>query len=136
MIEPTTKKVINQRRVFVKYLPFMLAGTLSYPAGKFIFFSEIKDQSFMIALNKIKDGMTEIKKHSVYIYKKGNKIEVLNAHCTHMGCIINFYKKKDKFICPCHHSEFSISGKVIKGPAKRNLVKIPFKIKHETLYVS
>jgi cytochrome b6-f complex iron-sulfur subunit len=125
----------NQRRVFIKYLPFILAGTLSYPTGKFIFFSENKNQEFTVALKTIKEGITEIKKHSVFIYKNGKKIEVLNAHCTHMGCILNFYKNKNKFICPCHHSEFSINGKRIKGPAKRNLDKVAFKIKNKTLYI-
>jgi len=33
----------------------------------------------VIALNKIRDGMTEIKKYSVYIYKKGNKIRISSS---------------------------------------------------------
>ncbi len=127
---------INQRRAFIKSLPLVLAGTLAYPVGKFIFFSENTNQEFTISLKNIKEGITKIKKHNIFIYKNGNKIEVLNAHCTHMGCILNFYKTKDKFICPCHHSEFSVNGTRIKGPAKRNLDKVAFKMKNKTIYIS
>ncbi|HWA07446.1 MAG TPA: Rieske 2Fe-2S domain-containing protein, partial [Ignavibacteria bacterium] len=27
----------------------------------------------------------------------------------------------DKFVCPCHGSEYTIDGKVTQGPAKDNL---------------
>ncbi len=126
----------NQRRTFIKSMPYLLVGTLVYPTSKFIFFNESTNEEFRVSLKTLKEGITKIKKHNVFIYKDKNKIEVFNAHCTHMGCILNFYKDKDKFICPCHHSEFSINGTRIKGPAKRNLDKIAFKIKDKTLYIS
>ena len=51
--------------------------------------------------------------------------EVLSAHCTHLGCLINRVEG-DKLVCPCHGSEFSTSGKVIKGPAYQPLKKVAF----------
>ena len=41
--------------------------------------------------------------------------------CTHQNCKTEFVSKK--VICPCHGSTFEKSGRVIKGPAQKNLVK-------------
>ena len=125
----------KDRRRFLKLLPYTMAGVFAYPASKFIFFSVDIEKEFQISLKNIKDGITKIKKHDVFIYKKENSIKVLDAHCTHMGCILNYYEDKKEFICPCHHSHFTMDGKRIKGPAKRNLDKIPFKIKNQTLFI-
>lgn len=130
--ESRIESSIIKRRVFIKS---MLLGTLSYPIGKFIFFSENGDKEFWISLNNIKNGITKIKKHNVFIYKNRDNIEVFDAHCTHMGCIINFHKDRNKFICPCHHSQFTIDGFRIKGPAQRDLDKISFKIKNKKLFI-
>jgi cytochrome b6-f complex iron-sulfur subunit len=37
--------------------------------------------------------------------------------CTHLGCTVNFTAQDKKFLCPCHYSEFSVTGSVLKGPA-------------------
>lgn len=113
----------------------MVAGTLSYPIGKFIFFNENRDERFWISLKNIKSGITKIAKHDIFIYKNQDKIEVFDAHCTHMGCILNYYKDKQRFICPCHHSHFTIDGHRIKGPAQRDLDKITFKIENRKLFI-
>jgi len=126
---------VVKRRKFLKFLPYALAGTLAFPIGKFIFFSENRDEEFWISLKNINEGITKIKKRDVFVYKNKNKIEVFNAHCTHMGCILNFYKDKQRFICPCHHSHFTIDGFRIKGPAQRDLDKITFKIKNKKLFI-
>ena len=127
--------MLNKRRKFLKLLPYTMAGVLAYPAAKFIFFSENADEKFWISLKNIKDGITKIKKHNLFIYKNEDKIEVFDAHCTHMGCILNFYKDKQRFICPCHHSNFTIDGHRIKGPAQRDLDKITFKIENKKLFI-
>ncbi len=125
----------STRRKLLKLLPFSVAGVLAYPIGKFIFFSENRDKEFQLSLKNIKNGITKIKKHDIFIYKNVDKIEVFDAHCTHMGCILNFYKNKKRFICPCHHSQFTIDGFRIKGPAQRDLDKISFKIKNKKLFI-
>ncbi len=123
------------RRSFLKLLPYSMAGVLAYPVGKFIFFKQNKNQEFWISLKNIKEGITKIKKHNIFIYKNGDKITLFDAHCTHMGCILNYYPKKKRFICPCHHSHFTIDGHKIKGPAQRDLDKISFKVKNSKLLV-
>jgi len=48
---------------------------------------------------------------------------VYSAHCTHLGCVINEFKE-GKFICPCHGSEYSKDGDVLRGPAYKPLKKV------------
>lgn len=41
--------------------------------------------------------------------------------CTHLGCIYDWKPAENKFICPCHGSQFSREGDFLFGPAPRNL---------------
>jgi cytochrome b6-f complex iron-sulfur subunit len=41
--------------------------------------------------------------------------------CTHLGCLYNWNDQENKFICPCHGSEFDTDGDYIAGPAPRSL---------------
>jgi cytochrome b6-f complex iron-sulfur subunit len=45
---------------------------------------------------------------------------VVTAQCTHFGCVVSGYQNQ-KYTCPCHGSEFSTSGAVVRGPAERPL---------------
>ncbi|PXF47182.1 Cytochrome b6-f complex iron-sulfur subunit, chloroplastic [Gracilariopsis chorda] len=41
----------------------------------------------------------------------------LNAVCTHLGCVVPWNKAENKFKCPCHGSQYSPTGAVVRGPA-------------------
>jgi cytochrome b6-f complex iron-sulfur subunit len=41
--------------------------------------------------------------------------------CTHLGCLYNWNSQENKFICPCHGSQFQANGTYIQGPAPRSL---------------
>lgn len=43
----------------------------------------------------------------------------LLMHCPHKGCTVNV--TPDKFVCPCHGSQFALDGALLKGPAKSAL---------------
>ena len=45
--------------------------------------------------------------------------------CTHMGCVPN--KEGPGWICHCHGSEYDDSGRVIRGPAPKNLEVPPYR---------
>lgn len=39
--------------------------------------------------------------------------------CTHQGCLVA--QNGEAFVCPCHGSNFTLDGKVLNGPAARDL---------------
>lgn len=41
----------------------------------------------------------------------------LNAVCTHLGCVVPWNNAENKFKCPCHGSQYSPTGAVVRGPA-------------------
>lgn len=45
----------------------------------------------------------------------------VNAVCTHLGCVVPWNKAENKFMCPCHGSQYSPQGKVVRGPAPLSL---------------
>ena len=45
--------------------------------------------------------------------------------CTHMGCVPN--KEGPGWTCHCHGSQYDDSGRVVRGPAPKNLEVPPYK---------
>lgn len=45
----------------------------------------------------------------------------MSRTCTHLSCTVPWVSGENKFICPCHSSEFDIRGDVINPPAPRAL---------------
>lgn len=45
----------------------------------------------------------------------------INAICTHMGCVVPWNAEENKFMCPCHGSQYDFRGQVVQGPAPLSL---------------
>ena len=45
----------------------------------------------------------------------------INAVCTHLGCVVPWNPTENKYMCPCHGSQYNSEGKVIRGPAPKSL---------------
>jgi len=37
--------------------------------------------------------------------------------CTHLGCVVPWSAANNKFMCPCHGSQYAPDGHVVRGPA-------------------
>ncbi len=48
----------------------------------------------------------------------------LNAVCTHLGCVVPWNGSENKFVCPCHGSQYDATGKVVRGPAPLSLALV------------
>lgn len=57
-----------------------------------------------------------------------NGISALHSSCTHLECLFNWDTEKKVFVCPCHGSEFDRSGRVLRGPALKDLSRFPLQI--------
>jgi len=60
---------------------------------------------------------------------------VFSSICPHLGCGYTWHAGMEKFICPCHNSVFSITGKVESGPSPRPLDTLAHKIEGGELAV-
>ena len=52
----------------------------------------------------------------------------VNPKCTHSGCDVKWVTGEKRYECPCHDSDFAADGKVLKGPATKNLATYSAKI--------
>lgn len=55
---------------------------------------------------------------------ENGEIHALHATCTHAGCIVNWNSAEKTWDCPCHGARYDIDGRVLTGPAVKNLTKI------------
>ena len=61
-----------------------------------------------------------LKKVAVYRDASGAFFEC-SAACTHLGCVVAWNGNEKTWDCPCHGSRFDAFGKVIQGPAHKDL---------------
>jgi len=58
-------------------------------------------------------------------YKDDNDVlHTFSAVCPHLGCVVKWNADEKSFDCPCHGSRFSCEGKVMNGPATKDLAKL------------
>lgn len=101
------KKFLKQG---ISYLPNLIKGRT------------MKVDSNLESLKVGEGKIIEENGQKVAAYRSENgKIIKLNATCTHMKCIVSWDKENKNWVCPCHQSRFDISGKVLEGPAKKDL---------------
>ncbi len=87
---------------------------------------------------KRQDGWRKVvEKASTWLVRTDqNKVVAYNPSCTHLGCAYHWENSAMQFICPCHGSAFSADGKVLKGPAPRNLDRYMSRIDGNKVLVS
>ncbi len=64
-----------------------------------------------------------------------NEVVAYSPSCTHLGCAYHFDSGKNEFVCPCHTTNFAIDGKVLGGPAPRDLDRFPVKTQGDRLLI-
>jgi glycine/D-amino acid oxidase-like deaminating enzyme/nitrite reductase/ring-hydroxylating ferredoxin subunit len=63
-----------------------------------------------------------IDKEKVAAYRdEEGTIHAVSAVCTHLACIVSWNSAEKSWDCACHGSRFSCDGKVIQGPAVKDL---------------
>ena len=67
------------------------------------------------------------------VRKEDDSVMAFGPQCTHLGCAYHWDGTQRQFVCPCHHSLFSIDGKVLGGPAPRPLDRYEVKIEDDRL---
>lgn len=89
------------------------AGNASIPAGTY---------------DDVKPGegaVLRINGRALAVYKDDDGHTVsFKAHCTHIGCPLEYNAAEHSFDCPCHGSRFSMTGDVLENPAIEPLERV------------
>jgi cytochrome b6-f complex iron-sulfur subunit len=57
--------------------------------------------------------------YRVWVTKTSDRLFVIYARCTHLGCTPDWKASENKFKCPCHGSGYDSEGINFEGPAPR-----------------
>lgn len=129
MPEPTP--ITPTRRDFLKIAWAFFGGlALVETAGVFIAYLQprLAEGEFGSVINAglVDDfppnSVTHISNGRFYIVRLGDGGFLAVYHrCTHLGCTVPWDSTAQKFICPCHNSQFDQQGTVENPPAPRPL---------------
>lgn len=121
-------KLYNPSRINLSasFLPFVIENfliTLEFLKGHFFlpYSRSYKDVKKCEAKIIIEKG----KKIGVYREENG-QLHCVSPICTHLKCVLKWNGAEKSWDCPCHGSRFDYQGKVIHGPAVKNLEKVEF----------
>ncbi len=123
-VGPTNSEINQQRRRFVwtsvvaflsvwflAFLRFFLPRTLFEPPTKFKIgypsdYGLGVDTKFQ-------------QKYRIWVDRSPDRLFVIYARCTHLGCTPDWKPSENKFKCPCHGSGYDSEGVNFEGPAPR-----------------
>jgi cytochrome b6-f complex iron-sulfur subunit len=57
--------------------------------------------------------------YRIWVTKTSDRLFVINAVCTHLGCTPDWKASENKFKCPCHGSGYDMEAINFEGPAPR-----------------
>jgi cytochrome b6-f complex iron-sulfur subunit len=69
-------------------------------------------------------SLTVLPAQRVFIAHEAAGFYAMGAVCTHLGCLVQYERERNRLLCPCHGSQFSTRGEVTQGPAPRPLPRL------------
>tara|TARA_B100000809_G_scaffold253833_1_gene290324 strand:+ start:1863 stop:2300 length:438 start_codon:yes stop_codon:yes gene_type:complete len=104
-------------------------GKLTIKKSDFIYIKKDKTKTRDYVFVKEDD-----KNFPICLYKQScNNYIASLMFCTHQGCETAL--QGDRFVCPCHGAEFSNTGKVLQGPADKDLKTFKTTTDNEYIYI-
>jgi cytochrome b6-f complex iron-sulfur subunit len=58
---------------------------------------------------------------AIVIRVSDTEFHALSAVCTHLACIVEYSKERQRIECNCHNGRFNLQGQVVGGPPPRPL---------------
>ena len=102
---------------------------LSIKKSEFIVVEKGKEKTLKYILLK----PTELQ-FPIAVYKVNDtEYKTVFMQCSHQGCEVEV--QGNRFVCPCHGSTYDLEGKVIKGPAEKNLKSFKTSSDNENIYI-
>jgi cytochrome b6-f complex iron-sulfur subunit len=69
--------------------------------------------------------------HRIWVVRNSERLFVIFARCTHLGCTPDWKASENKFKCPCHGSGYDSEGVNFEGPAPRPMDRADVKLDAE-----
>ena len=70
---------------------------------------------------------------TVWVRRENGSIAVTSTICPHLGCAVDYRRAENDFFCPCHNSEFDLTGKPLNQIPPRAMDQL--QIKEEAGYL-
>ncbi len=119
----------------------VLAGVVVYPVYRYLAPESARESAQRVEFPEkdVPEGEAKFFEYAgasaVVVHKQGGAVVALSAVCTHLGCIVQWQKDKQEFLCPCHAGRYTADGTVISGPPPRPLPKLPVAVSNGTITI-
>ena len=89
--------------------------------------------------SEVRDGEAKFFEYAgsaaVVLKERTGNLIALSAVCTHLGCVIQWQRDGQEFLCPCHAGRYSAEGSVISGPPPKPLQRLPVSVANGTIII-
>jgi Rieske Fe-S protein len=129
-----TEQTATDKRFFLKCLLFLITTLAAVMGagglGKFAFFGLGKGKPREVSkgvLDKLQPNVPlHVPEAGAWILKRNDQepLMAFDDRCTHLGCRPKWNPSRGLFECPCHGSEFDLTGNVKRGPATRPMSRL------------
>jgi cytochrome b6-f complex iron-sulfur subunit len=122
--EPTSGEGVKTRRRFVAFAVSGFLTTNFLMFLRFFFPRTIFEPKTVFSIGAPTDFGIGVdtkfqKSQRIWVVRNTERIFVISAICTHLGCTPDWKESEQKFKCPCHGSGYDPEGVNYEGPAPR-----------------
>lgn len=128
----------SSRRTFLgsalAALAAVLASAAAYPVWRYLAPRRVERTAAKVTIpvRELPEGEARFFEYggaaAVVVHQRGGGLVALSAVCTHLGCIVQWEKERQEFLCPCHAGRYAANGTVTGGPPPRPLPRLPFTV--------
>lgn len=132
------------RREFVEQVSFGVVGALPLVAGacaKFQYVgSGLENGRLVVSLAEFGAGPFALVDAPnlpmpIYLYRHADgRFTAVLTRCMHRGCQVE--PTGGHLVCPCHGSEYTNAGGILKGPTQSPLIRFPVETLDGNLYIA
>jgi Rieske Fe-S protein len=70
----------------------------------------------------------------IYVHRQGpDDYSAVLTRCMHRGCTVE--PEGGRLVCPCHGSEYTSAGAILKGPTELPLIRFPVTTDEANIYI-
>ncbi len=128
---------MNRRKWIKRLFGLIGAGSLaalSYPPLSFIV-HKIPKLPVKVRVRSRPEKDVMLMENDFFLFPDPDKPAAISRICPHLGCRVNYSNEDEDLVCPCHGSRFTTDGKLLKGPADKNLPSLPVTYSRDEGYI-